>query len=181
MRRILASCLIALLPAAVPATAGSAEKAPEVGDQAPDFELVGSDGKTYRLSDFRGKAAVVLAWFPKAFTSGCTQECKSLRENGQALRQFNVAYFTASCDTPEENEKFAKSLDLDYPILSDPDKKAARAYGVVHDGRELPERWTFYIGPEGEILHIDKKVAVAKHGQDSVAQLEKLGIAKKKS
>ena len=181
MRKMLAACLIALLPTAVPSSAGSAEKAPEVGDQAPAFELPGSDGKTYKLSDFKGKKAVVVAWFPKAFTGGCTQECKSLRENGQALRQFDVAYFTASCDSPEENKKFAQSLDLDYPILSDPDKKVARAYGVVHEGREFPERWTFYISAEGKILHVDKKVDVAKHGQDSVAQLQKLGIAKKQS
>ena len=100
------------------------------GDWAPDFTLPGSDGKTYHLADFRGKQAVVLAWFPKAFTPGCTNECKSFRADGDALRSSGAAYFTASVDPPEKNKEFAKSLGLDYPILSDPEGEVARAYGV---------------------------------------------------
>ncbi len=111
--------------------AGAAAADLQVGDQAPAFSMVGSDGKTYTLDQFRGKSAVVLAWFPKAFTGGCTKECKSMRENSKQLHALKVAYFTASVDTPELNKKFAESLDLDYPILSDPDKTAANAYGVM--------------------------------------------------
>ena len=65
----------------------------EVGDMAPDFTLQASDGKTYTLSDFKGDKAVVLAWFPKAYTRGCTIECKSLAENGHLIRKFNAAYY----------------------------------------------------------------------------------------
>jgi len=90
-----------------------------------------------------------------------------------------VAYFTASCDDVETNTRFAKSLELDYPILSDPSKFTARAYGVVHEGRDLPERWTFIIGPDGKILHIDKMVKAAEHGTAIVEKLEELGIKKK--
>ncbi|MEZ6125376.1 MAG: peroxiredoxin [Planctomycetaceae bacterium] len=139
-----------------------------------------SDGKTYRLSDFAGKQAVVVAWFPKAFTGGCTKECISFRENGEAMREYNVAYFTASCDTPEKNGEFAKSLDLDYAILSDPEKNVAKAYGVVHEGRENPERWTYVIGSDGKILHIDKKVQTTSHGKDVAALFAELKIEKKK-
>jgi peroxiredoxin Q/BCP len=78
------------------------------------------------------------------------------------------------------NTKFAKELMLDYPILSDPDKDVAKAYGVVHEGRAVPERWTFYIDKEGVIKSIDKKVSPDSHGEDVVKTLEKLGIAKKK-
>ena len=92
---------------------------------------------------------------------------------------YNVAYFTASCDTPELNKKFARSMDLNYPILSDPDRKVATAYGVVHEGREYPERRTFYIGPEGKILAIDKTVKTASHGEDIAAKLKELGVKKK--
>ena len=92
----------------------------KVGDVAPDFTLQGSDGKTYRLSDYHGKQAVVLAWFPKAFTPGCTTECKIMAEHGSKLKKFDVAYFTASVDKPEKNKDFAKSVGADYPILSDP-------------------------------------------------------------
>src|ERR1700734_3016746 len=90
----------------------------KVGDKAPAFSLPGTDGKTYSLDDFKGKKAVVIAWYPKAFTGGCTAECKSIRENSERLKPLNVAYFTASVDTPDLNKKFAESLMLDYPILS---------------------------------------------------------------
>jgi thioredoxin-dependent peroxiredoxin len=151
----------------------------KVGDAAPDFELVGSDGKTYKLSDFKGKQAVVIAWFPKAFTGGCTQECKSFREHGKAIREFNVAYFTASVDTAEDNKRFAESLELDYPILSDPGKKVAEAYGVVNQERKVPFRHTYYIGKDGRILYIDRDVKAANHGKDLVDQLKKLGVETK--
>src|SRR6185295_18413979 len=84
-------------------TAAFAREAVElkVGDPAPEFALSASDGKTYRLSDFKGKKAVVLAWFPKAFTQGCTIECRSLAANGDKLRQYQVAYFMASVDPVE--------------------------------------------------------------------------------
>lgn len=71
-------------------------------------------------------------------------------------------------------------MKLDYPILSDPGKQTARAYGVVHEGRDLPERWTFYIDKEGTIKLVDKKVSPKSHGEDVAKKLEELGIAKKK-
>ncbi len=91
-----------------------------------------------------------------------------------------MAYFTASCDDAETNKKFAESLKLDYPILSDPGKATAKAYGVVHEGREVPERWTFYIDKQGVVTFIDKKVTPKTHGEDVVKKLEELGVAKKK-
>jgi len=146
------------------------------GDVAPDFKLPGSDGKTYSLSEYRGKQAVVLAWFPKAFTPGCTAECKSLRRDGDAMRKFDVAYFTASVDRPQTNAEFAKSLELDYPILSDPDKNVAAAYGVVDLLHPWAQRWTFYIGKDGKILAIDKAVKTATHATDVAAKLKELGV-----
>jgi peroxiredoxin Q/BCP len=161
-------------------TAANAASPLKVGDPAPAFELQGSDGKTYKLSDFKGKQVVVLAWFPKAFTTGCTAECKSLRGNGDAIRKFDVAYFTASCDDAETNKKFAESLNLDYPILSDPKQEAATAYGVVNPQRKVPFRWTYYIGKDGKILHIDDKVQTESHGADIAAKLKELGVPLKK-
>lgn len=150
----------------------------KVGDKAPEFTLKASDGKTYKLADFAGKQSVVIAWFPKAFTGGCTKECKSLRATTESLKPTGVAYFTASCDDAETNGKFAKSLDLDYPILSDPEKATAQAYGVVHEGRAVPERWTFYIGKDGVIKEIDKKIRTEEAGPDMVAKLRSLGLSK---
>ena len=151
------------------------------GDDAPNFELKASDGKTYKLSDFKGKQAVVVAWFPKAFTGGCTKECTSMRQHGKAIREFDVAYFTASCDAVEGekgNAAFAKSLDLDYPILSDPERKAAKDYGLVTEDKGNAKRVTFYISREGKIAFIDKMVKTEAHGTDIAAKLKELGVAK---
>ena len=152
---------------------------PKVGDAAPDFKLKASDGKEYSLSQFKGQKPVVIAWFPKAFTRGCTAECKNMKERGEALRKFDVAYFTASVDNVADNTKFAESLSLDFPILSDPTKETAKAYGVVHDGRPVAERWTFYIGADGKVLAVDQKVQAAQHGDDIAKKLEELGVKKK--
>lgn len=74
------------------------------------------------------------------------------------------------------NTKFAKELELNYPILSDPKKKVAEEYGVVHEGRSVPERWTFYIGKDGKILEIEKKVKARDHGEQILETLKKLKV-----
>ena len=148
----------------------------KVGDQAPDFSLVGSDGKTYKLSDYKGKKAVVVAWFPKAFTSGCTIECKSLAANGDKIRKFNVAYFMASVDPIEANKGFAEQEKADFPLLSDPSKETAKAYGVLNQGNGFARRWTYYIGKDGKILGIDKEVKPATSAEDMVAKLQEYGV-----
>ncbi len=85
----------------------------------------------------------------------------------------DVSYFAASVDPVEVNTKFAASLGLSYPILSDPGKQVARAYGVLAPSG-YASRWTFYIGADGRILDIDKKVSAASHGRDIVAKLTQL-------
>ena len=90
-----------------------------------------------------------------------------------------MAYFTASCDPVETNKRFAESLGLDYAILSDPDGKVARAYGNYNEERKIAARWTFYIGPDGKILAIDKMVRAADHGGDVAKKLAELGVTKK--
>ena len=166
----------AMLAAAMALPAAADELKP--GDPAPNFSMQGSDGKTHSLDDYKGKQAVVIAWFPKAFTGGCTKECKSMRANGEALRKYDVAYFTASCDKPEENKKFAESLGLDYPILSDPSHENATAFGVLGPkGNAM--RWTFYIDKNGKIAEIDKKVKTGSHGQDIAGKLQELGVVQK--
>lgn len=150
----------------------------EVGDEAPDFELTASDGKTYRLADFRGKQAVVLAWFPKAFTSGCTIECKSLAENGHLIRDYDVSYFMASVDPLADNTRFARETEADFPLLSDPTKETARAYGVLNV-MGVASRHTFYIGVDGRIAAIDRDVKPATSAEDMAAMLGKLEVARR--
>jgi thioredoxin-dependent peroxiredoxin len=148
------------------------------GDEAPDFELTASDSRTYRLSAFRGHSAVVIAWFPKAFTGGCTAECESIGGSSRMLRQFDVAYFGASVDRPETNRRFAASMGIEFPILSDPGKSVARAYGVLGPSG-FPARWTFYVGVDGRILQIDKQVRTGMHGLDIEKTLNELQTARR--
>jgi peroxiredoxin Q/BCP len=87
-----------------------------------------------------------------------------------------VAYFAASTDDAETNRKFAESLDLDYPILSDPDRKIAEAYGVLRG--EYATRHTIYIGADGKVLFVDREVSPRTAGDDVAARLEALGVPK---
>lgn len=153
----------------------------KVGDAAPNFSLVGTDGKTYNLADFKDKSAVVVAWFPKAMTGGCTKECANIKAEGAAIRNFNVAYFTASVDDPKLNKEFSDKLSLDYPILSDPSKKTATDYGILRPDGGVTNRVTVYIGIDGKILYIDKvsKETTATQGEVIAKKLGELGVPKK--
>ena len=192
MRFLTTAALVAIaaatLAAQTPAPGGTPVEL-KVGDPAPDFSLQASDGKTYKLSDFKGKKAVVVAWFPKALTAGCTIECKSLAENGDKIKKYNVEYFMASVDPLEKNVEFAKakSVDLggtrgvvekkeaDFPILSDPTKATATAYGVLGQSG-LANRWTFYIGKDGKVLAIEKTIKPATSAEDMAAKLGELNV-----
>ena len=168
--------LVAALALAAGARAGELN----VGDKAPDFKLAASDGKTYKLTDLKGKKAVVVAWFPRAFTQGCTIECKSLATNGDKIRKYDVAYFMASVD-PVEGEKgnkaFAESQGADFPMLGDPTKETAAAYGVLNDERGVANRWTFYIDKDGKIAFVDKAVKPQTSAEDMLAKLAELKVA----
>jgi peroxiredoxin Q/BCP len=173
----MAKALLAALAVAAALTAAVAAQAPavplKVGDTAPDFTLKGSDGKTYSLADYRGKKAVVVAWFPKAFTQGCTLECKSIAANSDRLRKYDVAYFMASVDAVEDNTKFAQSERADFPLLSDVDKSVATRYGVL-GGRGLANRHTFYIDKNGRIAFVDRAVNPETSAEDIIAKLGQL-------
>ena len=159
----------------------------KVGDQAPNFKLQATDGKTYQLSEFKGKQAVVVAWFPAAFTRGCTIECKSLAENGDKIKRYDVSYFMASVDPIEKNKEFAKATtvklgdtevskkEADFPLLSDPTKETAKAYGVLNE-RGTASRWTFYIDKTGKISYIEKTVKPDTSAEDMIAKLSELKV-----
>lgn len=183
MRRLVFALLVVGFGLGISGPAWAGEL--KVGDMAPDFTLQASDGKTYSAASFRGKQAIVLAWFPQAFTRGCTIECKSLAENGHLIKKFDVAYFMISIDPIEKNTAFATEHKADFPLLSDPTKQVADAYGVMGDFSKyglgmLPNRWTFYIGKDGRILSIDKDVKPATSAEDMAASLKTLGVAPKK-
>ena len=145
-------------------------------------------------ADFKDKQAVVLAWFPKAFTQGCTIECKSLAENGDKIKMYDVAYFMASTDNVEDNTKFAKATSVtlqsrgggpatvvdkkeaDFPLLADPSKETASKYGVLMANGQLANRWTFYIDKAGKISYVEKTVRPATSAEDMIAKLSELKV-----
>ena len=183
MRALLTASLVLGL-----ATAAMAQTADlKVGDQAPNFKLQATDGKTYQLSDFKGKKPVVLAWFPAAFTRGCTIECKSLAENGDKIKMYDVSYFMASVDPIEKNMEFAKATSVklgdqqvekkeaDFPLLSDPSKETAKAYGVLNE-RGVASRWTFYIDKTGKIAYIEKMVKPETSAEDMITKIAELKV-----
>jgi peroxiredoxin Q/BCP len=145
----------------------------KVGDQAPPFSLQGTDGKTHALADYRGKSWVVLAWFPRADTPGCTAECKSFTARSKELKATGAAYFTASVDPVKDNTAFVQKYQFNFPILSDPTKQVAEAYGVLGSSG-VAQRWTFYIDPDGVIRAIDKQVKAQQAAEDVVAKLKEL-------
>ena len=187
----------AVLAQAPPNAAPAVPTVVKVGDMAPDFTMQGSDGKTHKLSEYRGKQAVVVAWFPRAFTQGCTIECKSLAENGDKIKKYDVAYFMASTDSIEDNTKFAKATSVtlqgrggapatvvekkeaDFPLLSDPTKEVATKYGVLMANGQAANRWTFYIDKTGKVVAIDTAVRPATSAEDMITKLDELKIAKK--
>ena len=146
----------------------------KVGDKAPAFDLDSTTGERAQL----GGRTVVLAWFPRAYTPGCTMQCKSIAKNGDLIRAFDVDYYMASTDPLEDNSGFAAKHNADFPILSDPTTETAKAYGVFHD-RGYAMRHTFYIAPDRTILAIDRKSNPATAAEDIAATLAKLNVSRR--
>ena len=147
------------------------------GDEAPDFTLPGTDDEDYKLTDLLKEGPVVLAWFPKADTPGCTAQCKSITKDGDLIRKFKVNYFMISVDTKDDNVAFAEKYSANFTILSDETKEVAKAYGVLSKSG-YPKRHTFYIGKDGKILRVDRNVSVDTSAEDMAEILEELKVDK---
>lgn len=141
------------------------------GQKAPAFSLQDQTGKTHRLVDYKGKW-VLLYFYPKDFTPGCTAEACSLRDHQKAFASTKTVILGVSADSVESHEKFATKYNLPFPILSDSDKKIATAYGVVGKkslfGRSFlgVKRMSFLINPEGNIEKIYAKVRPDEHAEE---------------
>ena len=146
---------------------------------APDWTLQGSDGKTYTASALKGKRGYVLAWFPKAFTGGCTAELESLRDAQAELAKHDVDVFMVSFDPPEKNAEFAKSLRANLVLLSDTKGDVASAFDVSNLGGMYAKRWTFYVDKEGVVRFVDKNVNTGTAGADIAKKLAELEFPKR--
>jgi len=140
----------------------------EVGQKAPPFSLPDQDGKQVKLSDFKGKA-VVLYFYPKDDTPGCTQEACSFRDEHSALKKAGAVVLGVSPDESRSHARFAGKLQLPFPLLADTDHAVAEAYGAwgekVLYGRKFLGivRSTFLIGRDGKVARVWPKVKVDGH------------------
>jgi thioredoxin-dependent peroxiredoxin len=141
---------------------------PQVGDPAPDFELPGTGGKTYRLSDYRGRK-LILAFYPGDFTAVCTKQFCSYRDQGDQLDQLGADVLGISSQSVDSHERFAREESLNVPLLADEEKEVARAYGVLLG--PMVRRAIFIVDEEGVIRH--RKVSFTGLSYESVEDLER--------
>lgn len=146
----------------------------DVGARAPDFELTDGEGKTHKLSDYRGKK-VVLYFYPKNNTSGCTAEACNLRDNYQTLKDRGVVILGLSYDNPASHKSFAAEYNLPFTLLADTNRVVAEAYGAKGAllGMIGPKRITYLIDEEGRIMHLFKKVDTNAHAAQILAVLDR--------
>ncbi len=146
------------------------------GDPAPPFTATATDGSTVRLADLQGKS-VVLYFYPKDDTPGCTKEACAFREVYAQLKKKGAVVFGISPDSVQSHQKFTKKFQLPFPLLADTDKQLVTAYGVWGEKNFMglkyqgTRRITFLIGPDGRIAQIWPKVKPAEHAKEVLAAL----------
>ena len=141
----------------------------KVGDKAPDFTAASSDGKQVHLQGVIGQAPIVLYFYPKDDTPGCTKEACGLRDNFAAFRQLNATVYGISYDSVESHQEFVAKYKLPFLLLSDADKKISKLYGS--DGLLFAKRMTFVIDKNGKIAWINPAVNPSTHSAELQAVL----------
>jgi peroxiredoxin Q/BCP len=138
----------------------------KVGDKAPDFEVAASDGTTVRLKDYVGKGNIVLYFYPKDDTPGCTKEACGIRDEFSEFKQLDAIVFGVSFDSVESHKRFVEKYRLPFVLLSDTDKKVAKAYGVADDASTHAQRVTFVIDRQGAVAYVNPQVNPTVHSAE---------------
>jgi peroxiredoxin Q/BCP len=155
---------------------GGGALAAKLGDPAPDFTAQGTGGEV-KLSGLKGKW-VVLYFYPKSFTPGCTRESCSLRDGHEALAGLKAVVLGVSIDDLDTQKKFKAEYKLPFELLADTDKAVSKAYDVLAPMGLFAVRRTFVIDPEGKIARIFESVSVGTHADDVKAELARLQAPK---
>jgi peroxiredoxin/DNA polymerase III epsilon subunit-like protein len=145
---------------------------PEVGQLAPEFRLKGPGGQYTTLSEYRGRQIVLLVFYPLAFSPVCSHQLPDIQKRLEELRALDVVVFGASVDSHYANEAFARSLRIDFPLLSDFKRQAMTAYGVLDTERGYSMRATFAVGKDGRIAY--REVAANASDMDQIPSLDRL-------
>ncbi|MEY2409738.1 MAG: thioredoxin-dependent peroxiredoxin [Verrucomicrobiota bacterium] len=162
LRSSLTFVLTTLLAAA--ALAAEDSKTPKVGDKAPAVTGKDQEGKTWKLSDRAGKKIVLLYFYPKDETPGCTKEACGLRDRMEDLKKDNVEVVGVSFDSAESHQKFIATHQLNFTLLADTDGKIADAYGVRREpGKNMARRASFLIDQHGKIVHVTDTPSADTH------------------
>jgi thioredoxin-dependent peroxiredoxin len=177
MNRILVATIAFFAIALAAMAANETETQPAAGKPAPDFNLTTGDGTQVSLKDYRGKW-VVLYFYPKDFTSGCTMEAKNFERDRTKYEPLNAVILGVSADTAQSHKDFCAKEGLNFKLLADPDAKVSTQYGSVMDykGQKLAARNTFIINPKGEIAKVYTGVKPAEHSDQvlkDLAQMQK--------
>jgi len=176
MKRQFLLCTLLLATAIAVQVAQAAGEAPAVGSAAPDFSLTTNEGNSASLKDFQGKW-VVLYFYPKDFTGGCTIEAHNFQTDLAKYQALNAVILGVSVDTAESHKSFCAKEGLNFKLLADTDKKVSDAYGSLKDygsGMMLSNRNTFIIDPKGKIARVFMNVKPAGHSQEVLAALAEL-------
>ena len=131
---------------------------PKVGDKAPDFSVAASNGTTVHLKDYVGKGNIVLYFYPKDDTPGCTKEACGIRDTIDEFKGLSAIVWGVSFDSVDSHKKFIEKYKLPFVLLADTDKKVAQAYGVADQGSPVASRVTFIIDKQGKIAFVNPKV-----------------------
>jgi peroxiredoxin Q/BCP len=158
--------LLTSVAAAVLLGGAMAQESTAIGSPAPAFRLNDHEGNAKTLDDLRGRGWLVLAFYPKAMTGGCTKEVCSLRDSLKDLEAKGVAVAGVSLDDVKSQREFHEQQKLNFPLLSDPDGSVAAKYGAMMKDKPYSARVTFVIDDKGVLRHRDEKVNVASHGAD---------------
>jgi thioredoxin-dependent peroxiredoxin len=174
MKKIRLSAIVGLITLAF-VQAAETPKQPAAGTPAPDFSLTTSDGSQVSLKVYRGKW-VVLYFYPKDFTSGCTMEARNFQRDLTKYEEAGAVVLGISVDTAQSHKDFCAKEGLNFKLLADPDATVSTEYGSVMDykGEKLAARNTFIINPEGQIARVYTGVKPAEHSEQVLKDLAEL-------